>query len=103
MSDHRHELYRHYERLGIALIRCMEQLKSNRQDGFGTYYHAVDEIDGLMQTCAYSENSEAAIEGPLSRMHEAADHEDTAALSSVLESQVYPIVKAWLQATQETE
>lgn len=98
MIDNR--LYRNYERLGVALIRCMEQLKSSSDDGIGTYYHAIEEIDGLMQSCAFCEESETAIEEPLSRMHDAADKLDAAALSDVLETQVYPIVKKWLEKTQ---
>ncbi len=102
MGDNRQILYRQYERLGVALIRCMEQLKSDAGDGIGTYYHAVEEIEGLMQACAYGEQSETVIEEPLSCMHEAAEHHDAAALSDVIETKVYPIVKAWLERAQET-
>ncbi len=102
MSDNRQHLYRQYERLGVALIRCMEQLKSSGSDGIDAYYHAVEEIDGLMQTCACCDASDTDIEEPLSRMHEAVDKQDAAALSDVLETQVYPIVKEWLEKTQLT-
>jgi hypothetical protein len=94
-------LYRHYQRLGVALIRCMEQLKSGGSE-IGLFYGTIEEIEGLMQTCAYCEDSEAAIEEPLSRMHQAANNQDAAALSDVLETQVYPIVKHWLEGTQQT-
>ena len=102
MGDNRQQLYRYYERLGVALIRCMEQLKGDGGDGVGAYYHAIEEIEGLMQVCACCEQSEEMIEDPLSCMHEAAENRDAAALSDVMENKVYPIVKAWLERTQET-
>lgn len=102
MGNNRLDLYRQYERLGVALIRCMEQLKTDSSDGIGTYYHTVEEIEDLMQVCAWGEQSESAIEQPLTSLHEAAENQDAAALSDVLENKVYPIVMAWLQKTQET-
>ena len=102
MGDDRQKLYRHYERLGVALIRCMEQLKNDGGHGLGEYCHAVEEIEGLMQVCACCEQSEEMIEDPLCGMHEAVDSRDAAALSDVMETKVYPIVRAWLERTQET-
>lgn len=100
MSDNHHGLYRQYGRLGVALIRCMEQLKNDGRDGIAAYYHAVEEIDGLMRTCAFCEQPDEDIEQPLSLMNEAVSNQDAVALSDVLENQVYPIVKGWLERTQ---
>ena len=101
MGDDRQKLYRYYERLGAALIRCMEQLKNDSDGGICAYYHAVEEIEGLLQVCASCEQSEEIIEDPLCGMHEDVDNRDTAALSDVMENKVYPIVKAWLERAQE--
>lgn len=102
MGDDRQKLYRYYERLGAALIHCMEQLKNDSDGGISAYYHAVEEIEGLLHVCAFCEQSEEMIEDSLSCMHQAAENRDAAALSDVMETKVYPIVKAWLERTQET-
>ena len=101
MGDIRNTLYRHYERLCVALIRCMQQLKNNSADGFCAYKKTAEEIEALMRVCACGEGAQKAAEETLRQMQNAAGIGDTAALSAVLETQAYPMVTAWLERIQE--
>lgn len=102
MDDIRNTLYRHYERLGLALIRCMQQLENGDGDGFCAYRHTAEEIEALMRVCACGEGAEKTVEETLSQMQNAVGSEDIAALSDVLETQAYPMVKAWLEQIQQS-